>query len=137
MPDDLNELLRSRAETHGDYRKTAQVSQDLKRVIHTAFGQHEWAKTNAVVRESLDLICTKLSRVVAGDTYHPDNFLDIAGYAKLAADIIQDSNESPRSKPLARPIDASKSGTKNGRLPDEAGGSKLPTDIQATDQVAC
>jgi len=40
--------------------------------------------------ESLDLICTKLSRIVTGDCNHQDHWLDIAGYATLISDRLKE-----------------------------------------------
>lgn len=76
----MDELLDTREETHGNYGVTAQVAQQLKHIIQ--------AQTNVqvfppVMQESLDLICTKIGRIVAGNAHEPDHWKDIAGYANL------------------------------------------------------
>lgn len=78
-------LLQEREKTHGDYRSTAEISQRLKKIInentqisHPHFGN--------IHRESLEMICTKIARILAGDPTVKDHWDDIAGYAKLAGE---------------------------------------------------
>jgi len=40
------------------------------------------------VKEAVHMICHKLARVRCGDCMYADNFVDIAGYATLAAEWI-------------------------------------------------
>ena len=70
-----------RHETHGDYTNTAQVSQHLKTTIRNA---RNWARLSNDKRESLDMIMTKVSRIMSGEPNEPDHWLDIEGYARLA-----------------------------------------------------
>jgi hypothetical protein len=37
----------------------------------------------AYMQESLDMICNKMSRIVNGNPYYDDSWVDIAGYATL------------------------------------------------------
>lgn len=46
--------------------------------------QTGYVKLTEVQREAVDLICTKLSRILSGGNSHIDNWHDIAGYATLA-----------------------------------------------------
>lgn len=41
-------------------------------------------------KEALDNICQKIARVVNGDQFYEDNWVDIQGYAKLALDYIRE-----------------------------------------------
>ena len=70
-----------RHETHGDYTNTAQVSQHLKTTMRNA---RNWARLSNDKRESLDLIMTKVARIMSGEPNEPDHWLDIEGYARLA-----------------------------------------------------
>lgn len=70
-----------RHETHGDYTNTAQVSQHLKNTMRNA---RNWNRLSCDKKESLDLIMTKVSRIMSGEPNEPDHWLDIEGYAKLA-----------------------------------------------------
>ena len=73
--------IEARHETHGDYTNTAQVSQHLKTTIRNA---RNWARLSNDKRESLDMIMTKVARIMSGEPNEPDHWLDIEGYAKLA-----------------------------------------------------
>lgn len=73
-------LLNERERTHGDYSEVARVSQALKMALRN--GPIE--EVPAVIRESLELICMKMARIVCGDHNETDHYVDIIGYAKLA-----------------------------------------------------
>lgn len=77
-------LLNTREGTHGDYRKTAETAQALKGVLADAA-----RLPRADMRESVDLICTKLARIFNGDATEPDHWRDIAGYATLVAERLE------------------------------------------------
>jgi hypothetical protein len=81
--DEIDSILKQRASTHGDYVEQAYVTQVLKNIIH---GQRQWNDLNAPMRESLEMICHKIGRIMSGDPCTKDHWFDIAGYAKLIAD---------------------------------------------------
>jgi len=83
MPQSLTDILEDRGASYGDYTSQALVAQRLKRIVHSAQTR---ADMGAVQRESLDLICTKMSRILTGDPRHVDSWVDIAGYAQLVVD---------------------------------------------------
>lgn len=83
LADGVEKLLSTREATHGDYANTARVAQILKRILTGEMGDEKYTDRQ---RESLDLICTKLARIVSGNANEPDHWLDIAGYAKIAID---------------------------------------------------
>lgn len=74
------ELLDKRSETHGDYRSNARLAQSLKDAMRNEPG---WERLSQTQRESLDLIATKISRILSGDPSEPDHWHDISGYALL------------------------------------------------------
>lgn len=80
-PDTIDATLEQRGTTHGDYGKTAETAQGLKALMGRA--------PTDTMRESIDLICTKLARIANGDPFEPDHWRDIAGYAKLVADRLE------------------------------------------------
>lgn len=71
-------LLDEREKTHGDYNKTAMISQILKAVVREYSDDME-----PIMMESLDMICTKISRILSGSASEKDHWIDIAGYAEL------------------------------------------------------
>ena len=73
-------LLNEREKTHGDYSLVAAVSQALKSALR--LGPYD--EVPDVIRESLELICMKMARIVCGDHNEPDHYIDIKGYAQLA-----------------------------------------------------
>ena len=90
-----NKTLNDRETTHGDYGQTAQISQDLKSIIRGA----DIGNLNDVQCESLDLICTKIARILSGSPDEPDHWKDIAGYANLVSERLK---ESPKDIPLGQ-----------------------------------
>jgi hypothetical protein len=56
------------------------MAQTIKGIMRTEQG---WYSLNDMQRESLDLIATKMARILSGDANEPDHWEDIAGYAML------------------------------------------------------
>lgn len=81
----MDSLLKKRRETHGDYQEQFRVAQELKEVLHT----YEWNKLSDVQREALEMICTKISRIIVGDCSHVDHWNDLAGYALRVVDSLK------------------------------------------------
>ncbi len=77
-----NPTLNERESTHGDYANTATIAQELKDVIRQNPNKH----MNMIQLESLDLICTKISRILSGNPNEKDHWKDIAGYANLISE---------------------------------------------------
>lgn len=76
-------LLSTREASHGSYTETAHVAQELKGLV---VSRPNYTKLNHRQRESLDLIATKIGRILAGDPNFKDHWDDIAGYAKLGSE---------------------------------------------------
>lgn len=77
--------LDMRHNVYGSYMLNAMVAQRLKTCIGDELRNRE--KTLAPdQQESLDLICTKIGRIINGDPNNIDSWHDIAGYAKLIED---------------------------------------------------
>jgi len=78
-------ILGQRAKTYGTFKDNARVAQGLKRVMAEHAREHE--KTFADDQwEALEMIASKISRIVNGDPDSVDQWDDIAGYATLIAD---------------------------------------------------
>jgi hypothetical protein len=82
-------LLTERENTHGDFLLVAKVAQEIKEAIR-------WAPKELSVdkKESLDLIATKIARIVIGDQNEEEHWIDIKGYAELALEQIRKSKKS-------------------------------------------
>jgi hypothetical protein len=83
-----NPVLNERESTHGDYANTARIAQKLKALLAAECDMStspEW-KIQDIQSESLDMICTKIARIISGNGNDPDHWKDIAGYANLVSE---------------------------------------------------
>ena len=78
---EVEELLEERGKAYGSYREVAKTAQELKDTFRT---KADWEYLLPEERESIDLICTKLARLLHGGGDKTDTLNDIAGYARLA-----------------------------------------------------
>lgn len=83
--DPTAEILAHRERRYGRFVDVALTAQALKTALHQVANVRAVALAPEM-REALDLICTKLSRIVHGDPSLLDSWDDVAGYARLVAD---------------------------------------------------
>ncbi len=81
---DIEDVLNERGETHGDFSEVAYFAQRLREIFREN-GQF----ISDPHAESLDMIASKLARILAGNPNEPDHWLDIEGYARLARERIK------------------------------------------------
>lgn len=79
---DIKDVLAERETTHGDFEEHAHVSQTLKKLCNSSDNIEHMSD---VQQEALSMMCHKLARILVGDPHHADHWIDIAGYATLAA----------------------------------------------------
>lgn len=90
-------LLNEREKTHGSFSDVARVAQRIKDEI--------WSSTIPNIhQESLDMIATKMARIVSGDHNEPDHWRDIIGYAQLVLNYIK-KVQPPGSSSIQEPDD--------------------------------
>lgn len=77
----VENTLKERHATHGDFTNHARVAQRLKVVI-----KMEGKELSDIQQEALDMILHKIARIISGNPNHKDHWHDIAGYAKLVED---------------------------------------------------
>ena len=85
MTQSIADLLAERGKVLGDYAVHAQITQDVKEVLH---GSPNWQfasrrRLSPMQKETLEMIAHKIGRIMAGDPNEPDHWADIAGYAEL------------------------------------------------------
>lgn len=81
----IDETLKERGERYGSFEGHAEIAQELKLVIRAALERrHKIIGDDQF--EALEMICHKIARIINGDPNYADNWVDIAGYAKLVAD---------------------------------------------------
>ena len=73
-------LHEERGSQYGDWRTQAQVAQGIKDSYRLGAGYNELTPQ---VKEKLDMIANKISRIVNGNQFNQDSWDDIAGYATL------------------------------------------------------
>lgn len=74
-------LLTERGTTHGDFACNAIYGQELRGLFRSS---PQWITMPPQHREALDMIATKVSRILSGQSEHEDHWSDISGYAELA-----------------------------------------------------
>jgi hypothetical protein len=87
-------ILKERQKTHGEYANVAFVAQSIKNILRGAPNYHT---LSLVQCESVDLIATKLARIVCGNASEPDHWLDGSGYFKLGYNELQNKNTASRA----------------------------------------
>lgn len=80
---DIADTLAERATTYGSFATGAAIMQGLKGVMAAS---PNWDRLADDQREALDMIASKIGRILNGDPDHHDSWHDIAGYARLVAD---------------------------------------------------
>jgi len=85
MGDAIKDVLSERAKTHGSFSDTARVAQSIKGAMYCV---ERRGTVSYETRESLDMIATKIARIICGNEFEPDHWLDIEGYARLARENI-------------------------------------------------
>ena len=86
---DVGALLTGRAKRYGAFKDHAIISQGLQDVMRAAPG---WQRLAPDQKEALIMVQHKVARVLNGDPDYVDNYVDIAGYAKLVADRLEVEN---------------------------------------------
>lgn len=85
---DVGDILDERATTYGRFIDVAEIAQELKDTIRIGDTNRD-ERLPADQIEALDMIASKIARILSGDSDYVDSWIDIAGYATLVADRIQ------------------------------------------------
>lgn len=78
----VEDTLTARGKNYGDFTDNAKISQDLKEIVR------KYIRSNPVaiepyMEEAIDMIFSKIGRLLSGNPYYEDGWHDIQGYAKL------------------------------------------------------
>ena len=95
MDQTIEGILQSREKTHGLYSVQSAMSQRLKSLIRTS---PNWEDMPEYMQESLEIIEQKIARILSGNAYEPDHWLDIIGYAALVVRELDQVNQETRSQ---------------------------------------
>lgn len=76
---DIDKVLTERGKQHGDYATFAYITQHIKDQMRTG----NWGLLSPSQKECLEMVASKIGRILAGNPNHQDHWTDIAGYARL------------------------------------------------------
>lgn len=76
----IETTLAQREASYGDYEVQSSCAQRFKIL---AAATPNWEELSMAQREALDLIFTKIARILHGDPDHMDSWRDIIGYTQL------------------------------------------------------
>ena len=79
-PPGIDGTLAERGKRYGEFIDQARITQDLKQAMQRA---QNWPKLPDDMREALDMIASKIARILNGDPNYVDSWHDIIGYARL------------------------------------------------------
>lgn len=96
-------ILDERQKTHGDFYRVAGTAQELKGVLRRG---KNWKMLDDTERETLEMIASKIGRVLSGNPHEVDHWRDIAGYATLIERWLI-SCTAPERDPTSRPAECS------------------------------
>lgn len=88
---EVNKLLEERGKEYGDFVSFSKKSQYLKDQLLTAPSRRNWTFFEA---EALDMIVHKIARICNGNPHNIDSWRDIAGYAQLVVNELENPNET-------------------------------------------
>ena len=88
----IDDILNERQKTHGDFKYVADIAQELKGYMRKWDG---WHRINTAQAEALEMIASKIGRILSGNPNEPDHWRDIAGYATLALNACSAASGGP------------------------------------------
>lgn len=83
---DVNEILTERQSQYGSFENVALYTELVNKVLSNNMEQRTDAMNMAIY-----MIASKLARIASGDPTHKDSWLDIAGYAQLVVNTLEES----------------------------------------------
>jgi hypothetical protein len=76
----IDKILEERGKVYGEFVDHAALAQRLK----TALKSHrDYDKVDFDMKEAMDMVLHKMARIVNGDPYYLDSWVDIVGYIEL------------------------------------------------------
>jgi hypothetical protein len=95
----MKEILEQRKSSHGPWQEQFALARNLKDTLFP----HGESRVPSEMREALEHITIKISRVITGNPFHTDHWRDIAGYATLIADDLEKYEKSVSNREPAEP----------------------------------
>lgn len=87
----IDDTLKERGDSYGEFSSQGMYTQALKEIFRDE--DSSWDSMEDDMKEALDMIASKIARLLNGDPYHIDSWHDIQGYARLVeARLIKEEN---------------------------------------------
>lgn len=133
----VEKTLEVRETRYGDFSENALYAQRIKEIMRIT---RAWPTLQPFQREALELIASKIGRMLSGDPNYADNWHDLAGYATLAeqrlgaepcpADTTSSTKKPTKSSPASS--ENERSGTKPVTSSSEQAKSTKATGLIST-----
>ena len=82
----IGEILQERGSRYGTFSEIALISQNIKSAMSHS---RNWDKLPADMRECLEMLASKIARMLNGDWTYTDNIVDAIGYLQLVLDRLE------------------------------------------------
>ena len=86
---DVDAILAERGKRYGKFIDVSKATVAIQEAVYDHMEADKLHTLDADVSVAIDMICHKLARIAVGDTTYVDNWVDIAGYAKLVAERLE------------------------------------------------
>ena len=89
----IDDVTAERGKRYGNYADHAALSPAIQNILYSALAPNPNVDLDPLdddIKETLEMMAHKLGRLVNGFTYFADSYIDIAGYAKLVGDRLND-----------------------------------------------
>lgn len=100
---EIEAILNERGSRYGDFGTQAKAAQAIRDAFKNT---PNWSLLPPYMREGLDLVATKISRMLCGDLLYLDNVVDIIGYMTLVKEEME--KEHARIEEFAKRAGAKK-----------------------------
>ena len=87
----IGQILEERGSRYGDFEDLARLSQAFKDTMKLG----DWDRLGDDQKEALEMMATKMARILNGDPDHIDSWVDIVGYAQLVVDTLERGQNGP------------------------------------------
>lgn len=89
---EIDKILEERGNNYGKFEQHASITQAMKEAMREP-SDGKYDVLEDYIKEALEMICHKIGRIINGNPYYLDSYIDIIGYTQLVIDEIKkDSN---------------------------------------------
>lgn len=82
----VDNLISERARTHGDFQQATVFVQSVKTFMRKA---PNWHDMPPAMQESLDMLASKIGRILHGDPEAKEHWEDLEGYSRLVVQMLE------------------------------------------------